>query len=998
MNKKKILVPLFATCVLQAMAQTAGSITGVVVDQWNKPISGAVVMDANDPLNAVPTRKDGSFTISGSKTLKVQAPNRSEKVVEAGDGKVVVKMDYASRPVYTGTGKVLTEKESTASVAGAWGSDLNHRSTKDIGQSLFGQVLGLQTLQQSARFAGVSTTNYVRGLQSTNSSPLIIVDGIEREITDITPEEVDHVSVLKDAAAAALYGYKGANGVLVITTKRGLYDKREISASYDHSFNWQARRPKFVDGFTYAGAVNEARANEGATAVYDENALNAYKNGTLPYNFPNVDWVGETMRDVSSTDNFNLTFRGGGMKFRYYTLFNLINSNGYIKQPNLNDGYSTQEKYMKANIRSNWDIDLSPKTKLAVNLLGTLAESNYPGDNANIWNAIYSMPSGAVPVKTEDGLWGGSSQFAGTLNPVALATGAAYSKNHRRTFDADLTLTQNLDAFLDGLYGSFRLAYDNTSLITENRSKLYNYGMNTVTGWNADGTVASVNKYKQTVTSESMAENSDLTSYNRLFNFYAQLAYDKTFGKHSIYAQGRWEYEYKNYQGLNTTNYRMTASLFTHYGFLSRYFFDTSWVYAGSNKLAPGHKWTLSPTFSAAWVVSDEAWAKDLGWLDFLKVRASYGVQNTDAIPYEDYWEQLYKYSGVGYRVGSEFGLGNARYEMSRLASQASLHERADKFNIGLDATLFGGLDVTMDFFSQQRNNIWVEASGKYTAVLGVEAPYEAAEKISSHGFELGLNYIKNVTSDLTVNVGGNFTYNKNKVKEMLEEPRAFENLVMTGKPYGQLTGLQAIGLFKDEADIAASPRQNFGPVYPGDIKYKDVNGDNVIDANDVTSIGYNTLCPEIYYSFKLGADYKNFGFTALFQGAGNFSAMMSSSLVRPSASGNSISTEYYNNRWTPENPTAKYPRLSYESSSNNNRNSSFWLVDRSFLKLRYVEAYYNLPQSVLNRIKFISKAKVYVRGIDLLCFDKVKVADPETPNTLYPTSRSIVAGLSLDF
>lgn len=232
----------------------------------------------------------------------------------------------------------------------------------------------------------------------------------------------------------------------------------------------------------------------------------------------------------------------------------------------------------------------------------------------------------------------------------------------------------------------------------------------------------------------------------------------------------------------------------------------------------------------------------------------------------------------------------------------------------------------------------------------------------------------------------------------MLEEPRAFENLVMTGKPYGQLTGLQAIGLFKDEADIAASPRQNFGPVYPGDIKYKDVNGDNVIDANDVTSIGYNTLCPEIYYSFKLGADYKNFGFTALFQGAGNFSAMMSSSLVRPSASGNSISTEYYNNRWTPENPTARYPRLSYESSSNNNRNSSFWLVDRSFLKLRYVEAYYNLPQSVLNRIKFISKAKIYVRGIDLLCFDKVKVADPETPNTLYPTSRSIVAGLSLDF
>ena len=254
------------------------------------------------------------------------------------------------------------------------------------------------------------------------------------------------------------------------------------------------------------------------------------------------------------------------------------------------------------------------------------------------------------------------------------------------------------------------------------------------------------------------------------------------------------------------------------------------------------------------------------------------------------------------------------------------------------------------------------------------------------------------LTAGWTFNFGGNFAYNRNIVKNMLEEPRAYSNLVMTGKPYGQLEGLQAIGLFKDQADIDASPKQNFGAVYPGDIKYKDVNGDGVIDGNDVKAIGYNTTCPEIYYSFKLGAEYKGIGMDALFQGTGHYSAMMSSLLVRPLTASTSISKEYYDHRWTPENQNAKYPRLAYQSSPNNYRNSSFWMLDRSFLKLRYVEAYYNFPASLLHHLKVVSKAKFYVRGVDLLCFDHIKIADPETYNTLRPLTRSVVAGLSFDF
>ena len=998
MNKKNILVPLFVALSLPVVAQKE-DIKGVVLDRWNKPVSGAVIMDVNDPTRIVSTAKDGSFSLAGGQVLKVEAPDQSEKIVKVtGNKPVVVKFDYSSCPVDNGSGKILTERESTGSVASAWGADINKRSTKDVGQDLFGQVLGLQTLQESSRYAGTSTSNYIRGIQSTNSHPLIIVDGIEREITDITPEEVENVTVLKDAAAAALYGYKGANGVLVITTKHGLYNKKEIHASYEHSFNWMERRPSFIDGYTYASAVNEARANEGSTPVFDENSLNAYKNGTLPYNFPNVNWIDNTFRDVCSTDYFNLSFRGGGMNFRYYTLLNLVNSNGFTKNPNENEGYSTQEKYQKANIRSNWDIDLSPKTKLTIHLLGTLAESNYPGNNADLWSDVFNVPSGAFPVKTADGLWGGNSQFAGTLNPVAQSVGAAYSKSHRRTFDTDMELTQNFDSFLKGLTGSFRLAYDNTSLITEDHSCLYNYGMESVTGWEADGTVASTSNYLYTVNSTAMNGSSSLSSYDKLFNYYLQMAYNRTFGLHSIYAQARWEYEYKSSQGLNTTNYRLGASFYTHYGFMSRYFFDTSWVYEGSNVLAPGHKWTLSPTFSAAWLVSDEPWAKNLTWLNFLKLRASWGVQNVDAIPVDDYWEQLYQSAGTGYRIGTDFGYGNNRYEMARLASEASRHERAYKFNVGFDATIFDGLNLTFDYYLQHRDNIWFSASGKYTTVLGEDAPYEADGQINSHGVELGVDWTKAMSDGWTFNFGGNFTYNRDIVKNMLEEPRAYKNLVMTGKPYGQLEGLQAIGLFKDQADIDASPKQNFGTVYPGDIKYKDVNGDGVIDGNDVKAIGYNTTCPEIYYSFKLGAEYKGVGIDGLFQGTGHYSAMMSSTLVRPLAASTSISKEYYNHRWTTGNQNAKYPRLAYQSSPNNYRNSSFWMLNRSFLKLRYVEAYYNFPVSVLRRLKVVSKAKFYVRGIDLLCFDHIKVADPETYNTLRPLTRSVVAGLSFDF
>ena len=331
------------------------------------------------------------------------------------------------------------------------------------------------------------------------------------------------------------------------------------------------------------------------------------------------------------------------------------------------------------------------------------------------------------------------------------------------------------------------------------------------------------------------------------------------------------------------------------------------------------------------------------------------------------------------------------------MATANPTNEKAYKYNVGVDAKFFGGLDVTLDLWKEHRTDIWVTSDGKYSAVLGMDTPYENAGVVDSWGVELGLDYNKKI-GDFAFNMGGNFSLNKNEIKEMLEEPRQYANLVQTGNPYGQLYGLEAIGFFKDEADIAASPTQTFSTVRPGDIKYRDVNGDKLIDANDKVAIGYSTTCPEIFYNVHLGAEWKGLGFYAMFQGTGNYSAVLNTkSMYWPLIDNTNISQYAYDNRWTPENPNAKFPRLSSQSNANNYQTSTLWLADRSFLKLRNLEVYYKLPSSFLEKTKVVNAAKLYVRGVDLFSFDSIDENDPEAYG-VNPMTKSIALGLSVTF
>lgn len=915
---------------------------------------------------------------------------------------------YSDEVVEIGYHKAQRLEESTSSISTVYNEDFNKRSAKNIANSLFGYGTGLTTLQGSGRYADAEPTFFIRGLQSlSTNNPLILVDGIERDITDVTPEEVETVTILKDAAAVAIYGHKGINGVVNITTKRGIYNTREIKFTYDHGFGWQARKPKFVDSYSYANAMNEALANDGLTARYTQDELNAFRSGQYPYLYANVDWLGETYRDMDATNIYNISFRGGASKFRYYAMANLTTNKGFIANPYMNDGYSTQDQYSRANLRTNLDIDLTEKTKLKLNVLGILSETRTPGANgqggANLWDMIYTLPSAAFPARLENGTWGGSATWAGTKNPLAVSQAAAYTKFHERTLFADMTLTQDLSSITPGLGASGMLSYDNYAQYWENHSKTFVYGSNSVTAW--ENGVPSSTTYYTDGKESSMSSDAKCIAFTRVFNFAATLFYDKQINKdNKIYSQLKWDYEYRNTKGTDQTWYRQNASFYTHYGYKDKYFADLSVVASASNKLAPGHQWSISPTVGLAWVMSKENFMKDLFWINFMKLRASFGVINTDRLPLDDdsevtnYWEQTYGGGGY-YPFDTNYSVGTQSWSLGRLASlNFSTHEKAYKYNLGLDASMFNGLDVSFDAYYERRSDIWVSSSGHYSSVLGFTAPYENGGIVDSWGVEIGANYRKKI-ADITLNIGANFALAKNEIIEQMEEPRMYDNLITTGKPLKQTYGMEVIGYFKDQADIENSPKQSFGDVKPGDIKYKDVNGDNIIDANDKVAIGHSTTAPEIYYSFNLGAEWKGLGFDAMFQGTGRYSAVLNTkSLYWPLINNTTISQEYYDNRWTPENQDAKYPRLSSQSNENNYQTNTLWLADRSFLKLRSIELYYKFPQIWVKKSKILSNAKIYVRGVDLLCFDKINIADPEVYGATYPLTRSVVAGLTIGF
>ena len=926
---------------------------------------------------------------------------------------------YKDQTVDIGANRLFTREQSTAAVSVITNKDVNKRGARNIGNNILGQGSGLVSLDGSGLFHAQNPTFYIRGLQtSSGSTPLILVDGVERAIENVVAEDVESVQILKDAAATAIYGYKGANGVILVTTKHGQYNTKSFTFSYDHVFSFLTNKPVMADAATYASAVNEAYRNQGGNAAYSDAVINAYKNGTNPLYYPNVNWADETFRNVSNNDRLNLEFKGGTKNFRYFTNVQLLTNKGFVKNYE-NDGYSTQNKYTRGTLRSNMDIDLSPKTKLHTHLFGLLTEQSQPGDQADLWSMIYKVPANAFPVKVNDAVWGGNSVFT-TSNPVAQSQGAAYYKNHQRALYADLVLEQDLSAITEGLSAQGQLGYDTWSNVYENHSKTYRYSNYQVTNNGdviADGnaTLASVEG-----SDSNMGTASGNDAWIRRCIFNGSLNYNRTFAeKHDVYGQLKYDYEFSDKTGTNTTVYRHNISLFAHYGYDRRYLLDVALVESGSSRLAPGSKWAFSPNVSAAWNISNEAFMNDVTWVDFLKLRASWGNKALDVLPGDDVWtyyNQVYLMNANTYPFDATYtGTQWGNTYLSTAMTQSLGHEQASRFNVGIDATLFGGLNLSLDYYYQHRYNIWYSTAGSYTGVFGLTAPYENVGVIDSKGFDISADYTKEINKDLTVSLGASLTLNKSIVKEQAEAPQLFANTSSTGERYGQAFGYVANGFFQKSDDVNGDgiisaaemqqkgyPVQSFTTVYPGDVKYVDLTNDGIIDANDRKAIGYSTTAPDLYYNFHLGAEYKGFGLDAMFQGVGKWTGFMNTNgLYRSAVATNTLSQYLYDNSWSAERGNTEnpaFPRLSTTSNANNDVNSTLNMFDRSYLKLRYVELYYHLPKCVLEKLSVINNVKLYVRGTDLFTIDNLEEADAAAYGTTQPLTRSLQLGAAVTF
>lgn len=900
--------------------------------------------------------------------------------------------DRKEKKIEYGRGISHDLRESTTATAVATEEQLSHRTSINPSNLLFGLIPGLQVLQNSGYAWEDNASLFVRGMGTTSSkSPLILVDGFERSINHISSEEIESVAVLKDGASTSLYGLKGANGVILVTTKRGTTSKPVINFSYQFKMGIPQRLPELADGYTYAQALNEGLRNDGMPERYSSHELQAFKDQTHPDVYPNVDWFDEALRDRSYGDNITFSARGGGEYIQYYTQLNYIGDRGILGPAEENDGYSTQFKYSRLNIRTNLDIKVSNSTQVRLNLFGNFNEQNRPAKTAaDIFGALYQVPAGAFPVKTVNGVYGGTTQYSN--NPIGLIAGTGYSRPQGRVMLADIDLKQRLDFITKGLTMNVKIALDNYGTYWGGDSKKFAYEQG-IHDWDAG-----ITNYTNIQSEGNLSYSSSVGAVTNHFNFEARTDYAREWmnNKHQLHATLLYSMDKNKVKARNETSAFMDIVAQGHYVYNQRYLLDVSLSASASSVLNPDDQWGLFPSVGAGWILSEENFLKK-DWLNLLKLRASYGVSGR-----ADYGANLYRGSyggGNSYFFKSPNPVNQDGMKEARLGVPGFTYEKSHKANVGIDLMGWNRLSVTADVFYDHRTDILVDASGGTSSVLGIDVPMQNSGIVDNYGVELAARWMDRIGS-FSYQLGGTFSYTRNEIIEMSEKYRPHDYMKRTGRALGQKFGYEVIGIYQSQEEIDnRDVKQYLGEVRPGDLMYKDQNGDKRIDGYDEIPMGYNSSCPELYYSFDLGAEYKGFGFYALLQGAGRYSAVLDTkSVYRPLIGNNTISTHYYENRWTENNPSAKYPRLTYTGSTNNYASSSLWLADASFLKLRTLEVYYQVPEKLIKNVKALSGLKVFARGHDLFSWDKINLMDPESVGANHPTMAQLAFGVNVSF
>ena len=900
--------------------------------------------------------------------------------------------DKESQKVDLGYGVEQSEFLTTAAATTITAEELRRTSAISLADALYGKLLGLNAFQNTGFKGeeGRGATFNIRGVQTTGEKDiLILVDGVERPIDRLTVEEVESVTVLKDAAAVALYGHEAINGVLLVKTKKGNKDgKYHFKAGASHKFQFDPQSADMVDAYGYANALNIARKNDGLNPAYSDGELQKFLDGSDPLVYPNIDWKKEVFKNTAHETNAYLSFFGGTDKVQYYTQLDYTDARGLYANPAQED-WTSQLKYSKANIRANLDFEVSKSTRVSTNILGILMETNgVPDVSSNdAWWHLYKVPALAFPIQTAGDVWGGSQTY-GNFNLLAKSQGAGFMKTHQRQIWANITLEQDLDVITEGLKFYVGGSYDNASNMIETRSKGYQYG------WNWYDASGAMQETVMGTVEDKLVFNNWVDSQWRIATFNAGLKYGFQFNNGDNFAANA-NYNMKSEIRDNRSNtwYRANWQLALHYDHAKRLMADVVLAANGSNRSYPA-KWAFSPTAGLGYIYANNP---ESSFLNYGKLRLSGGIQHTDYVPQAGLWLPAWNNSHGQFWYGNNFQSSWGAF-LTQFPTDDFAQETAYKANLGTDLRIANSLDITADVFYQQRRNILVSAAELNSAVVGIQSSYDDRGRVASYGFELGLRYAKTFANGLNLNAGAMVSAVKSEILEWIEAP-AYPNLSVIGGPADAERGLIAEGFFQSQEEIDASPVQQFGQVKVGDIKYKDVNGDGVINENDFVTQDYGNAFPALNYGFNLGFEYKGFGFNATFQGAAHqVKNLRYIDGVWGALSDNrNLSLEYYNNCYDVAGANALYPRMSTENVANNAQNSTIWYRDVNWLKLRDCEVYYKLPTRVIEPLK-VSCARIFVQGQNLLSFDNIDAMDAENLNTGYPVMKSINVGLSVQF
>ena len=853
----------------------------------------------------------------------------------------------------------------------------------DIAKALYGQFSGLLVEQGSGR----SEINY-SSLELHGHTPLVLIDGYPRELSDITSVEIESIKVLKDAVSAAIYGVKGGNGVILITTKRGQDSPLKVSAKYQFGLSSMFRTPEFSDSYTYAYKVNEARALDGLAPKYSDQELKAFYDGTSPYAYPNVNWMDQIYRDYGDNHRAQLTFTGGSRNFRYFTAVDYMKDNSLYKSPSSDDRYNANTYDNRLGIRANVDVNITNTTSMKLGVMARLSEFNRPyWDNISgesIEKTIYKTPSAAFPIKHEDGVYGGSSVY-GANNPVALHEESGNHLYSETRVLADMVLRQELDVILKGLSADASIAFDYTGEMTEISYKNYKYAeLSNV--FNEDGTITSTPTYYGT-DSKTMSYSHYFHSLGMRSELLARLNWNRDFGKNSfdVHAGYRQRSYIFNARNASTKTQEVLGTF--SYNWNERFFADLAVNWSGSAYLPEGQRFNLYPALSLAYIISQEP---------YVKVYGSAGLSGYDGNLEHELFLQTYGSSNAsGYRFGTNATSYSGRAE-GDLPATVLDPEESQKATLGLDMGFFGNrLSVNAEAFAERRTNILVSPSN-VSGVIGIGLMDQSMGEYKYKGLDLATSW-NDKLGDFSYGVYANGGWLLSEVVNDGQAYQPYDYLYHAGNPVGQRYGLEVIGIFQNQQEINNSPQQTFGSVRPGDLKYRDQNGDGVIDKQDRVKM-FGSTTPLLQFGFGLHVGYKNFKVYADFQGVTGVTIdLLDSPLYQPLVSNGTISKTFLDREitWAPGREAyATMPRLTTQENPNNYQANSLWYRDGSFIKLRNLGVSYTIPKKVMR----VCDATVTLTGTNLFSLDNIGFADPEQLGAYYPSTRVFWAGIKFNF